>query len=181
VNRFSGIITGLGYFVLLIPTLFISACSVKLVHVSESLPKLNLSKEQQTIVKPEMMLIKEIADKYEIEKKQFEKKSDSMRSELKNRGTTGSNRKELRQSFQQIQESRKEFMARRDVYLSSIKIHIANIKAILNKDQLNTFEKMKMPELKAPKSLIPGGQPGFSGRRSTGERGGGGHGGDMMF
>jgi hypothetical protein len=167
----------LGCYVLLILVLFIPACAVKLVDINESILKLNLSKEQRTVVEPKMMAIKVIADKYEDEKKQFEEKVKNAMEGFKSRETTSNsdrsdNRSERQQAFQGIRAEQEEFFKRREAYISAIKIHESDIKAVLNEKQLATFEKMKLPELKAPELPEAGRQPEGGGRRGRGSGGG---------
>jgi len=166
-----------GCYVLLIFVLFIPACAVKLVDINESIPKLNLSRKQRSIVEPKMMAIKEIADKYEDEKKQFEENIKNAAGGFRNRDTASNgdrngNRNERQQAFQGIRAEQEEFFKRREAYISAIKIHESGIKAVLDKKQLATFEKMKLPELKAPESPEAGRQPGDEGRRGRGSGGG---------
>jgi len=55
--------------------LAVSGCSVKLIDIGRSTPRLNLSEEQSKVVQPKMMAIKEIAGKYELEKEELEEET----------------------------------------------------------------------------------------------------------
>jgi len=164
-------------FALLASTFLISACSVKLIDIDRSMPRLNLSEEQSKVVQPKMMAIKEIAEKYELEKEELEEGLNSMGGEgmARGRGGDDSDRSELQGKFQELRRKREEFLKRREAYLSAIKIHVADIKAVLNKEQLIAFEKMKLPELEMPET------PGRRRPDMGGPRGGGGRRGGGMF
>jgi hypothetical protein len=69
-----------------------------------------------------------------------------------------------------FRERLQEFGGKRETYLSAINEHIADIKAVLNEEQLATFEKMKQPELEMPERPQRGGRGG--GRRGGGRGGG---------
>lgn len=145
----------LRYSVLLTVLLFISACAAKLIDVDKSASRLNLSEEQLEVVKPKLESIRELADTYDEKKELFEEEINSMKGSGRDSGKRG----EFREKFQ-------EFRKQRETYLSAINIHVADIKAVLDKEQLAVFEKMDLPELEMPET--PGGQ-----RRGMGGRGGG--------
>ena len=168
----------LRYSIVLVFLLAVSACSAKLIDIDRSMPRLNLSEEQSKVVRPKMMAIKEIAENYELEKEKLAEEINSARAGSRGSDTGGADRDELRGRFQEFRKKREEFLKRREAYLSAIKIHVADIRAVLNKEQVITFEKMKLPELEMPE--MPGGRrPGMSGRGGGGRggRGGGGRGG----
>ena len=176
-KRNCDVMLGLRYSILLVFVLFISACAAKLVDIDKSLPKLNLSKEQLEVVEPKMMAIREIVDEYNAEKEQFEEELNNMTGEGMGRGGGGGDRSGLREKLQ-------AFRKKREAYLSAIRIHVADIKAVLSRKQLIAFEKMELPELEMPE--MPGGRrPGVGGRggggRPGGGRGGGGRRGGGMF
>jgi hypothetical protein len=163
--------------------LAVSGCSVKLIDIDRSVPRLNLSEKQSKVVQPKMMAIKEIAEKYELEKEELEEDLNSLRDEgmTRVRGGDDSDRSELRGKFQEFRNKREEFLKRREAYLSAIKIHVADIKAVLNRKQIIAFEKMKLPELEMPE--MPGGRRSGMGDRGGGRpggRGGGPRGGGMF-
>ena len=145
------------YYVLLVLTLFISSCAVgviNLIDTNKSLPKLNLSKEQQDVVEPKMMSIKVIVDKYELEKKDFDENANSTIDKIRRKDLTSGDsvgRAEYRQMIQQLRTEQEELLNKREEYLSSIKEYMDEIKTVLVKDQLAVFEKMELPKLDPPK------------------------------
>ena len=154
------------YFALLLTVLFISACATKVIDVDKSMPKLELSEEQAEVVEPKMASIKELVDTYNMQKEALEEEFGGMMVGGKGgmgggREPGGENRDRggLREKFQ-------EFRKKREMYLSAINQHIADIKAVLNEEQLATFEKMKQPKLEMPE--MPGGRGGGGGRRGGG-------------
>ncbi len=172
---------GLIYSIMVILVLFISACAAKLVDIDKSLPRLNLSEEQIEVVKPKMEAIRNMVDSYNEKKEQFEEEMAGMMS-----GDRGSEDRSERQArMQEFREKREELSKTRETYLSAINIHITEIKAVLNEDQLVTFEKMKVPELEMPET--PAGRRSGGGSRGGGtgkgggmDRGGGRRGGSMF-
>jgi hypothetical protein len=163
--------SALRYSIALVVLLAVSGCSVKLIDIDKSMPRLDLSEEQSKVVQPKMMAIREIAEKYELEKEELEEEINSARAGSKGSDTGGADRSELRGRFQ-------EFRKRREAYLSAIKIHVADIRAVLSKEQVGRFEKMKLPELEMPE-MRGGRRPSMGGRGGGGRggRGGGGRGG----
>ena len=169
-----------GYFILLVFALFISACATKLIDIEKSVPGLNLSKEQMEIVEPKMMAIRDMVETYNEDKEELEEELSSMmgsgrgggRGEGGSKGEGGSG---FRERFENLRR-------KREAYLSAINIHVTEIKAILNVEQLIVFEKMAMPELEMPET--PGrGRRGDMGARRGGMGGGGrggGRGGGMF-
>ena len=160
------------YSIILVLALFISACSAKLIDIDKSLPRLNLSEEQLEVVKPKMEAIRDITDMYSEKKEIFEEELSDMVGGMKGGGSDSGNRAELR-------EKMKEFRKQREIYVSAIETHVAEIKTVLNAEQLAVFEKMKLPELEMPE--MPGGRG--QGRRGGGggKGGGGGRRGGGMF
>ena len=147
------------YSIVLILALFISSCSAKLIDIDKSLPRLNLSAEQLEVVKPKMEAVRDITDIYNEKKEIFEEELSNMRgSGMRGNGPDSGNREGFR-------EKMKEFRKQRETYLSAIETRVAEIKTVLNEEQLAVFEKMKLPELEMPE--MPGG-------RGQGRRGGGG-------
>jgi len=160
----------LRYFALLASILLVSGCAAKLVDMDKSLPKLNLTEEQREVVQPKMEAIKEIVDEYNAEKEQIEEELSDMRGGMMGGGgreAGGGGGSGLREKLQ-------EFRNKRETYLSAINVHIEDIKAVLDEDQLAAFERMKMPELEMPD--MPMGRRGGrgGGRGGMGGRGGGG-------
>ena len=176
-KRNCGAILVLRYSVLVALALFLSACATKVIDIDKSIPKLELSEEQAEVVEPKMASIKEIVDIYSAKKEVVEEELGGMGgSGMKGgggRGRGGSSgmRGELRERMQ-------EFRNQRETYLSAINTHIADIKAVLNEEQLATFEKMKQPKLEMPE--MPGGRGGGGGM-GGGKGGGGGRRGGGMF
>lgn len=166
----------LRYSILLVCILLISACAAKLVDLDRSLPKLNLSEEQQKVVRPKMEAIKEIVDEYSAEKEQVEEELSSMRSSMVRGGKDTSSDSDRTGGGSNLRNMLTEFRKKREAYLSAISIHIEDIKAVLNEEQLAAFEKMERPELEMPD--MPMGRRGGRGGDRGGERGGmGGRGG----
>jgi hypothetical protein len=162
----------LRYSVLLALVLYISACATKVIDISKSIPRLDLSEEQGEVVEPKMAAIKEIVDTYNAEKEALEEEFSSMMGGGRGgmmggdrRGMGGGGRSGLREKIQ-------EFGEKREAYLSAINQHIADIKAVLNEEQLAKFEKMKLPELEMPERPQRGGRGGMIGG-GGGRRGGG--------
>ena len=153
----------LRYSVLLALALFASACATKIIEIDKSVPKLNLTREQSEVVEPKMMAIKEIADTYDTEKGEFDEEMSSSMDGAR----SGGDRSQLRGKFQELRKKREDFLKKRESYLSAIEIHVADIKAVLNAEQLATFEAMKLPELEKPET------PGDGQRRGGGAKGGG--------
>jgi hypothetical protein len=178
------VIPGLRYSVLLVSMLFISACAAKLVDIDKSLPKLNLSEEQSEVVRPKMIAIKGIVDQYNAEKEELEEEMSSNMAGFRGggmgqgmgggmgrgmgRGRGGGDRGGPGGEFEEFRKRREEFLKKREAYLSAIETHIADIKAVLDEEQLATFEKMKLPELEMPE------MPGRGGGMPGGGMGGGG-------
>jgi hypothetical protein len=163
----------LKYSILLTIALSISACAVKFVDIDKSLPKLRLSEEQRKVVEPKMKAIKELSEKYDAEKKEFEEETNKSMGEAKNIDRSQMDRSQMQGKSQEMRTKREEFLKKRKTYLSAIKTHVAEIKAILNEKQIAIFEKMKMPELEMPEMSTrrPGGPGG--GRGPGGGPGGG--------
>jgi hypothetical protein len=74
-----------------------------------------------------------------------------------------------------FREKLQDFRNKRETYLSAIKVHIEDIKAVLDEEQLAAFEKMEVPELEMPEMPQRGGSRGMRG--GMGGRGGGRRGG----
>ena len=162
----------LRYSVLLVLALFASACATKVIEIDKSVPKLGLSREQSEVVEPKMMAIKEIADTYDSEKEEFDEEMSNSMDEVR---SGGGDRSQRRGKFQELRKKRGDFLKKRESYLSAIKIHVADIKAVLNEEQLARFGKMKLPELEEPETPGGGQRRGTGGRgEGTGGRGGGG-------
>jgi len=153
----------LRYFALLASILLMSGCAAKLIDLDKSLPKLKLAEEQEEVVRPKMEAIKGIVEEYNAEKEQIEEELSDMRGGMMGGGGGSGFREKLQ-----------EFRNKRETYLSAINVHIEDIKAVLDEDQLAAFERMKMPELEMPD--MPMGRRGGrgGGRGGMGGRGGGG-------
>jgi hypothetical protein len=152
------------YYVLLALAMFISSCAagvINLIDTNKSLPKLNLSKEQQDVVEPKMMSIKVIVDKYELEKRDFDENANNIIDEIRRKNLAygdSDDRSEYQQMMQQLHTDQEELLNKREEYLSLIKEYMNEIKAVLIKDQLAVFEKMELPKLAPPQ--IPGERSG---------------------
>jgi hypothetical protein len=152
------------YCILLVLTLFISSCAVgavNLIDTNRSLPKLNLSKEQQDVIEPKMTSIKVIVNKYELEKIDFDENASNIIDEIRRKNLAygdSDDRSEYRQMIQRLRTEQEELLSKREEYLSLIKEYMDEIKAVLVKDQLDIFKKMELPKLDPPK--IPGEQSG---------------------
>jgi membrane-associated HD superfamily phosphohydrolase len=152
------------YYVLLVLALFISSCAVGVINfidTNKSLPKLNLSKEQQDVVEPKIMSIKVIVDKYELEKRDFDENASNIIDKIRRKDLASGDsddRAEYLQMVQQLRTEQEELRNKREEYLSLIKEYMDEIKAVLAKDQLVIFEKMELPKLSLPK--ISGEQSG---------------------
>ena len=141
--------------------------------VDESVLMLNLSEEQLEVVKPKLEAIRDIADTYDQKKEQLEEEISSMMGS--GGGRDSGSRGELRSKFQ-------EFRKQREIYCSAINAHADDIKAVLDEEQLATFEKIDLPELEMPERSR-GRRRGAGGKGDgTGRRGGmgGGRRGDMF-
>jgi len=165
----------LKYSILLAIALSISACAVKFVDIDKSIPKLRLSEEQRKVVEPKMKAIKELSEKYDTEKKEFEEETNKSMGEGRNVDRSQMDRSQMQGNFQEMHAKREELLKNRETYLSAIKIHVTEIKAILNEKQLAIFEKMEMPKLEMPKMSTkrPGGPGGGSRGGPRGNPGGG--------
>jgi peptidoglycan hydrolase CwlO-like protein len=155
--------------------LFISACSsTKLIEIDKTSNFLNLSEEQLKVVQPKIETIKIIVDKYNTEKEKLETELNQSRSSRmggggfggpppggSGRGQSGF-REEIRQKIQALREKQSKSQGQIDAL-------VADIKAVLNKEQLEKFEKIKLPKLEMPE--FGGGQ-----QRGGGRMGGGGGG-----
>lgn len=142
------------YSIVLIFASFISSCSAKLIDIDKSLPRLNLSAEQLEVVKPKMEAVRDITDIYNEKKEIFAEELSNMRGSGRGSGRRG-----------EFREKMKAFRKQRETYVSAIETRVAEIKTVLDEEQLAVFEKMKLPELDMPD--MPGG-------RGQGRRGGGG-------
>ena len=176
VGRCCSLLTGMRYFILLVFVLAVSSCAAKLIDIDECLPKLYLSEEQQEVVRPKMEAIKQIADEYDADKERFGESAESTKGGAGNGGR--GNRGQMRERLQ-------EFRKKREAYVSAIDVHVADIKAVLDEEQLVAFEKMELPELEMPEIQggRRGGMGGGPGGRGGGARkgGGGGRRGGGMF
>jgi len=185
-------IATLRYSALLASVLLISACATKVIDIDKSIPRLNLSEEQAKIIEPKMSAIKEIVVSYDAEKEVLEEELSSMMGSRGGmmgeggRGGMGGGRGGMGGGDRPtegrdgagggLREKLQEFGKKRETYLSAINQHIADIKAVLNEDQLARFEKMKKPELEMlERPQRPGGSGGRGGMegRGGGRRGGG--------
>jgi hypothetical protein len=160
----------LRYFALLASILLMSGCAAKLIDLDKSLPKLNLTEEQREVVEPKMKAIKDMVDEYDAEKEQLEEELSDMR------GSMGGGREAGGGGGSGLREKLQEFRNKRETYLSAINVHIEDIKAVLDEEQLAAFERMKMPEMEMPEMPQRGGRGGMGG----GGRGGGRRGGGMF-
>lgn len=176
----------LGYSILLVFALFISACATKLIDIEKSVPGLNLSKEQMEVVEPKMIAIRDMVEMYNEDKEQLEEElSGMMGSGMggdKSEGGDRSRGRGRRGGGSGFREKFEALRKKREAYLSAINIHVTEIKAVLNEEQLIAFEKMKMPELEMPETPGGGRRGGTGGRRGGGMGGGrgGGRGGGMF-
>ena len=171
VERYCSLFTGMIYAILLVFVLLLSSCAAKLIDIDESLPKLNLSEEQQEVVGPKMEAIKQIADEYEADKERFEEEFGGMRGGAGDRG--GGDRSQMREELQ-------DFRKKREAYVSAINIHVTDIKAVLDEEQLVAFERMELPDLEMPE-MQRGQGGGMGGRGGGGGKGGGGRRGGGIF
>jgi len=165
--------------------LFISACgSTKLIEIDKTSNFLNLSDEQLQVVQPKIETIKIIVDKYNAEKEKLETELNQLRSSRMGGGGIGGRggpgggqggpREEVRQKIQALREKQLKSQTQIDAL-------VADIKAVLNEEQLEKFEKIKLPKLEMPES--GGGQQRGGGRMGGGGGGrpGGGGGGFPPF
>lgn len=170
-----------GYFALLASILLMSGCAAKLIDLEKSMPKLNLTEGQREVVEPKMEAIKEMVDEYNAEKEQIEEELSDMRGGMMGGdkgGMGGGGREAGGGGGSGFREKLQEFRNKRETYLSAINVHIEDIKAVLDEEQLAAFEKMKMPELEMPEMRQRGGRGGMGG--GMGGRGGGRRGGGMF-
>ena len=94
------------YYVLLALILSISSCAVgviNLIDTNKSLPKLNLSKEQQDVVEPKMMSIKVIVNKYELEKRDFDENANNIINKIRRKNLASDNSEDRAEYRQMIQ------------------------------------------------------------------------------
>ena len=173
--------------------LLIPACATKLVDVDRSVPKLGLSQEQSEVVVPRVEAIRNIAEEYAAKKEEFEQELEEMRSEGGMGGGGGMREGGRMRGGEMGEEGGRpgggfrdrftDFRKQREAYLSAIDTHVAEIKAVLNDEQLAAFSKMKMPELEMPEMPGRGGPGGRGpgGGRGGGPGGPGGMGGGGMF
>ena len=170
---------GLKYPILLVLLLFISACGTKLVDIDKSVPMLDLSEEQLEVVKPKMIAIRNIVDTYTAKKEQLEAELNNRIGSDTSEVSDDERRSNRRETFEVFRKQYETFRKQREAYLSAVTIHINEIKAVLDEEQLAIFEKMKMPELEMPEMPNRGGRGERSGR--GGMKGGGGRRGGGMF
>ncbi len=179
----------LGYFALLASILLMSGCAAKLIDLEKSMPKLNLTEEQREVVEPKMEAIKGMVDEYNAEKEQIEEELSDMGVSMGGGrggmmgggkgGMGGGGREAGGGGGSAFREKLQEFRNKRETYLSAINVHIEDIKAVLDEDQLAAFEKMKMPELEMPEMPMGrrggrgGGRSGIDGKGGGRRRGGG--------
>jgi hypothetical protein len=178
----------LRYFALLASILLMSGCAAKLIDLDKSLPKLNLTEEQREVVEPKMKAIKDMVDEYDAEKEQLEEELSDMRGSMGGGrggmmsggrgGMGGGGREAGGGGGSGLREKLQEFRNKRETYLSAINVHIEDIKAVLDEEQLAAFERMKMPEMEMPEMPQRGGRGGMGG--GMGGRGGGRRGGGMF-
>jgi peptidoglycan hydrolase CwlO-like protein len=162
--------------------LFISACSsTKLIEIDKTSNFLNLSEEQLKVVQPKIETIKIIVDKYNAEKEKLDTELQKLRGSRmggggfggpppggSGGGQGGPRREEVRQKIQALREKQSKSQTQIDAL-------VADIKDVLNKEQLEKFEKIKLPKLEMPE--FGGGQQRGGGRMGGGGRGGPGGGG----
>jgi len=152
----------------------ISACgSTKLIDIDKTSTFLNLSKEQLQVVQPKINTIKIIADNYNAEKEKLETEFQELRSSRMSGGGFGGRsgsgggqggfRQQIRQKIQNLREKQSKSQTQIDAL-------VEDIKAVLDEEQLEKFEKIKLPKLEMPE--LGGGQR-RGGRGGGGRRGGG--------
>ena len=153
--------------------LFMSACSSKkLMEIDKTSDFLNLSEEQLQVVQPKVETIKIIVDKYNAEKEKLETELQELRSSRMaggnygGRGGSGGGRSVLRGKLEALRKKQSQSQGLIDTL-------VADIKDVLNEDQLEKFKKIELPKLEMPE--FGGGRQ--RGGKGGGRRGGGGRGG----
>ena len=152
------------------------ACgSTKLIEIDKTANFLNLSEEQLQVVQPKIETIKIIVDKYNSEKEKLETELNQLRGSrmggggFGGRGGSGRDRSGSREGGQQKIQALREKQSKSQTQIDAL---VADIKAVLDEEQLSKFEKIKLPKLEMPE---------FGGGQRRGGRGGGGRGGGGGF
>lgn len=149
-------------------TVSMSACgSTKLLDIKKTSDALNLSAHQHAVARLKIQKIQELVEDYELEKQTLESELKERRNRMRSggfsRGAGGGNRGGLRSKLQAFNEQRTAFQKQIDTL-------VAELREVLNENQLEKFEDIELPQLKSPEF--------GSGRRFGGarRRGGGGPG-----
>jgi len=156
-------------YILLSIMLLMSACgSTKLIEIDKTANFLNLSEEQLKVVQPKINTIKIIVDNYNAEKEKLESELQELRSSrmgggFGGRGGPGGGQGGLQEELQQKIQSLREKQSKSQTQIDAL---VADIKNVLDEEQLEKFEKIKLPKLELPE--FGGGQ-----RRGGGRMGGG--------
>ncbi len=153
--------------------LLMSACgSKKLMDIDKTSDFLTLSEEQLQVVQPKVETIKIIVDKYNAEKEKIETELQELRSSRMagggygGRGGSGGGRSVFRGKLEALHKKQAQSQGLVDTL-------VADIKDVLDEDQLEKFEKVELPKLEIPE--FGGGRQ--RGGKGGGRRGGGGRGG----
>lgn len=168
-------------YVLFSIALLMPACSsTKLIEIDKTSTFLNLSEEQLQVVQPKIETIKIIVDKYDAEKEKLETELNELRNSrmagggFSGRGGSGGGRSGSREGIRQKIETLRKKQSKSQGQIDTL---VADIRDVLDEEQLEKFEKIKLPKLEMPE--FGSGQQ--RGGRGGGGRGGGGSGGGGGF
>ena len=139
---------------------FLLGCGVtQLIDIQKSSSALDLSIEQQEKIHPKLKLIRDIVEDYEFEKREFDAEMREYRilredrSLYRNDGGLGLAQRQ--RSLTHIRAKARKFLIQRNRFIKEIEELIDEIHAELTSAQQVSFKKLKMPELKIPRSLKP--------------------------
>lgn len=146
---------------ILIPSFFscflIGCGAIKLVDIPKSSSALQLTGTQKQTIEPKLILIREIVDDYDFEKKQLEGDLREYRAIASDRRLYrydgGLSTAQRQRNLIQIRAKVRKFLSQRRTFLKEIEKLLQEIHADLSAEQRVAFGELKMPELEIPRSL----------------------------
>lgn len=130
---------------------------INLVDIQKSSSELQLTNKQILSIEPKLKLIRDIVDDYEFERRQLDGDLREYRILANDRGLYrydgGLSTQQRRRGLTQIRTKVRKFITQRNLLLKEIEKLIIEIHNELTEEQRVTFAKLKIPELKIPRSL----------------------------
>ncbi len=157
--RFTFHVSRFTQYALLTLSLLFLGCGggIKLIDFPKSSVALNLTKEQQEVIKPQIALLQDIVEDYKFEKNELEADYLRYRSNASlsraSRYEGGGLSREIRRERNEMRTKLRGFVTQRREYAKELSGLISEIRANLTPAQLVLFEEIKLPELELPKML----------------------------